>query len=194
MGSIIAHRGLLMVAGGASAFTLNPSDKAADIVLSSGNLHAAKTGGNDWDCVRATGGKSSGKWYWEVVMTQAMTNTREIAAITKGTVSLIVQPGSSVDGYGYNGINGFLYNNNSGSAYGATYDVGDIIGIEFDASAGTLKFFKNNTSQGLISGIAAGTWFPTIALWDNSGQATAMFTSASQTYPTRSGGFLAIGD
>lgn len=45
--------------------TLNPSDKDAAITLSGGDL-TMSSATNAWRSVRATIGKSSGKWYWEV--------------------------------------------------------------------------------------------------------------------------------
>lgn len=45
--------------------TRNPSDKNANIALSSGNLIATASN-TAWKSVRATLGKSSGKWYREV--------------------------------------------------------------------------------------------------------------------------------
>jgi hypothetical protein len=48
----------------------------------------------------------------------------------------------------YSGANGQLYTNGTGAAYGATYTTNDVIGVAVDAGAGTLTFYKNNTSQG----------------------------------------------
>lgn len=176
---------------GVPAITLNPADKSATITLSSGNLTGQKTsGGTGHVLVRATVGKSSGKWYWEVVQTSTMTNSREIAAITQASVSTAVQPGSSPNGWGYNGVNGFKYNNNVASAYGATFNTGDVIGVALNLVDGQLTFYKNNTSQGVITGIAAATWFPTIGFFDQTGTAAIRLKASAQTYspPT---GFLA---
>ena len=43
--------------------------------------------------------------------------------------------------------NGNKYNGGTGSAYGATFTNGDLIGVALDLDAGTLVFYKNNTSQ-----------------------------------------------
>jgi hypothetical protein len=50
--------------------TWNPLDKGGNIVLSNGNLSASTTAGS-WQGFRATVGKSSGKWYWEIDITGA---------------------------------------------------------------------------------------------------------------------------
>ncbi len=44
--------------------TWNPADKQSEVVLSNGNLTCTNSGGET--SVRATIGKSSGKWYWEL--------------------------------------------------------------------------------------------------------------------------------
>lgn len=184
--------------------TLNPSDKAASLTLSNGNLTVTKSSGGVAHClVRATYGMTSGKWYWEAVIDATMTNSREIAAITKSTVSTGVQPGSSADGYGYNGINGVLYNNGAavGGWGGGTYAIGDVIGIAFDANTGKLWFAKNGTwidgsdpAAGTTPAVtaAAGTWYPTVGMCDQGGVASVRFDAADQTYspPT---GFSAFG-
>lgn len=180
----------LLMAGvyGPPPITLNPSDKAASITLTNGNLTAEKTsGGAGHVLVRATVGRSSGKWYWEVVQNTTMVNSREIAAFTQSTVSTGVQPGSSPNGWGYNGINGLLYNNGSGASYGATFNTGDVIGVALNLDDGQVTFYKNNVSQGLKTGIAAATWFPAVGFFDQGGRASIRFTAASQTYSPPSG-------
>lgn len=53
--------------GGLAYATWNPSDKAADVTLAGGNLTSYNGSGADGhDLVRATLGKNSGKWYFEV--------------------------------------------------------------------------------------------------------------------------------
>lgn len=51
--------------------TLNPADKSPNIALSGGDL--SLTGYSAWYGVRATQGKSAGKWYWEVSITSGNT-------------------------------------------------------------------------------------------------------------------------
>lgn len=182
--------------GGASAsagFTLNPSDKSSTVALSNGNLRGTKSsGGAAHVLVRATAGKASGKWYWEVRHISGMVNSVEIAAITKSGVGTGTEPGASADGYGYNGVNGVIYNTGVSAGFGAVFD-GEVIGIALNMDDLEVEFFKTNVSQALITGIAAGTWFPTVGFYDQGGIADAMFTSSSQTYAPPAG-FSAIGD
>jgi hypothetical protein len=68
--------------------------------------------------------------------------------------------------------NGWAYNTSgqkvgptSGTtaSYGATYTAGDVIGVALDMDAGTIVFYKNNTSQGTMVTGLTGTWFPAVA-------------------------------
>lgn len=47
--------------------TLNPSDKSGALTLSGGNLTVVRDSGSGWGAVRSTVGKSTGKWYFEVI-------------------------------------------------------------------------------------------------------------------------------
>jgi len=71
-------------------------------------------------------------------------------------------PGEQTGDYGYFGSNGNKYTAGSGSAYGATFTTGDVIGVALDLDAGTLTFYKNNTSQGTAYSSISGTFFPAI--------------------------------
>jgi hypothetical protein len=111
-----------------------------------------------------TVGISSGKWYFEV--TVGSSGAQDIGVgIAKAQV-LIQQAilGLTPHSWGYYSQL-VTYNNASGSSYGATYTTGDVIGVALDVDAGTLVFYKNNTSQGTaFSGLAAGTYFPAVSL------------------------------
>jgi hypothetical protein len=51
-------------------------------------------------------------------------------------------------------------NNNTQSSYGATYTTNDVIGIALDMDAGTVTFYKNNSSQGqAFSGLSGAFCF-----------------------------------
>jgi hypothetical protein len=68
---------------------------------------------------------------------------------------------------------GWAYNNSgqkvgptggTAAAYGAAYTSTDVVGVGFDADAGTLTFYKNNVSQGVaFSGLNSGPYFPSIS-------------------------------
>jgi len=107
----------------------------------------------------STFGVSSGKWYWEVTKTgTAFGNTGVALAPFSQTVSSSFDFGSESNEYAYqNG--GTKVNNNSATSYGASYTNGDVIGVALDLDAGTLTFYKNNTSQGTaFSSLPTGTY------------------------------------
>ena len=131
-----------------------------DFTLTNGNLDATSNAGA-WRSCRGTIGMSSGKWYWEVTVTSS-----------ESTMIGIATSLAPVDNWAASGAYGWIYNDNgnkyhsgSYSAYGATYDNGDIIGVAFDAGNGSLAFYKNGASQGTAyTGLTSGPYFPVISL------------------------------
>ena len=135
---------------------LNPIDVSASTV-SNGNLNIAYATNSDTNRA-ATFGVSSGKWYWETTIT-AVGGTYSIVGITSGA-STATALGTSSYQYAYISSTGNKFNNGSSVAYGSTYTTGDVIGIALDMDAGTLVFYKNNTSQGTAYTGLSGTFFP----------------------------------
>jgi len=121
-------------------------------ILSNGSLQVVTAVGGYGRTPTTFALPTTGKWYWEVdnssgsytiigiidVESVQFQDPQETERFTDG-----------VDAYGYWGIDGNKYNNGSGSAYGATYTTGDIIGIKYNADNGSLEFLKNNISQGV---------------------------------------------
>jgi hypothetical protein len=108
---------------------------------------------------------SSGKWYWEGTVAAAGGSnlTIGIGNINTNFVSLDSNLGmtGSTTSYSYNGGSGpYKQNNNTQTSYGATFTTNDVIGVAFDADAGTLTFYKNNTSQGTAFTGITGTFTP----------------------------------
>ena len=124
--------------------TLNPLDAGTAGMLSDGNLTYNLGSGSNFT-VRATHGMSSGKWYAEWTFNAGTNSDIGIASYKAG---LGLYLGQDQYGYMYYNATGEKYNNSTGVSYGATYTTGDIIGIAFDADAGSLTFYKNGTSQG----------------------------------------------
>ena len=151
--------------------TLNPLDlgTSASATLSNANL-TLTTNNAGFGVTRGTFGVSSGKWYWEVTAVSSSTNNYEIGIAT-ATATTTGYLGSDANGWSYYGNNGSKYNNGSGSAYGATYTVGDVIGVALDMDAGTLTYYKNGASQGQAFSGITGTIFP--AASDGSGTVNA---------------------
>ena len=98
----------------------------------------------------------SGKWYYEHTVTAVggeMSIGIGAVLVSTGTI------GTASTQYGYYSTNGQKYNNNVGTAYGATFTTGDVIGVAYDAIAGSLTFYKNGTSQGVAFTGITGTMF-----------------------------------
>ena len=135
----------------------SPFQTNAAATVSQGNLQADWTTTGSGTLI-STIGMTSGKWYFEGTVTG--TNTREVIGILNSSASTTTYAGGNANGWGYFSVNGNKYNNDTGTSYGATYTTNDIIGVAFDADAGTLTFYKNGTSQGTaFTGLAAGTYF-----------------------------------
>lgn len=122
------------------------------------NANLTTNGGDKWSI--STIGMSSGKWYCEVtVTTVGAESSMGLSTLPFSGTSPVVGNGTST-AWGYYSVNGNKFNNGTGTAYGASYTSGDIIGIAFDANAGTLTFYKNNVSQGTaFSGLTSGPYF-----------------------------------
>jgi len=139
--------------------TLNPLNKGTSINLSNGNLDYSQASTSTNNRCISTIYVSGGKWYIEHTV-----NTTN-AGMVIGIASASEPPssnyfGSTSKSYGY-AANGLKYNNGSGSSYGATFGtVGDIIGIAYNADAGTLTYYKNGVSQGTaFTGIPADSYY-----------------------------------
>ena len=102
---------------------------------------------------------SSGKWYAEAVAT-AMPEYTHFGLI-KSTVdyssSTIV--GNATDTAAYRSNDGVFKVGNSNKFTGATFAAGDVIGLGFDADAGSCAVYKNGSLQGTATGFSSGTWF-----------------------------------
>jgi hypothetical protein len=104
----------------------------------------------------STIGMTSGKYYAEVEF-EANSAAQMLCGITRvAPVANGDNLGSKDGQIGYYNISGNkLVNGGTGSggnAYGATYTVGDIIGIAVNMDDGEIEFRKNNESQGTITG------------------------------------------
>jgi hypothetical protein len=150
--------------------TLNPLANGGG-TLTNGNLDAKGTGPGTatWQGIQSTIGMSSGKWYCEVTCLDiSSTNKRVMIGLARFNASITTYPGGDANGWGYFDAGGNKYNNATGSAYGADYSTGDVIGVAFDADVGTLTFYKNNTSQGVaFSSLTNGPYFFSVGVYDS---------------------------
>jgi hypothetical protein len=135
--------------------TWNPLAKG-NTSLSNGNLDGSTT--TTINHVRGTFGITSGKWYWECTAG----GQDLLIGIVNSSAFYSQYPGGDVSGWSYYANNGYKYNN-GGTAYGASYSNGDVVGVAFDADTGSLTFYKNGTSQGTaFTGLTSGPYFPAV--------------------------------
>jgi len=146
---------------------LNPLSKGTNASITNANL-SVSYGAAAWTSAFGTMGVSTGKWYWEITLTSAGTDVG-VGISTNPAGSANSYIGSDANSWGYYASNGNKWNNNSQTAYGATYANGDVIGVALDLDAGTLVFYKNNTSQGTaFSSLASNTYFPALSVNNSS--------------------------
>ena len=147
---------------GGNYATLNPLYN--DAVLANGNLEWNGDGSISHKCTTGTIGMSSGKYYWEAEYTVASYSYVAIGMQKVGTPVVAVIPGYNQD-YAFSIISssGTLYYNNTGSSYGVSWAVGDIIGVRYDN--GSVYFYKNgvimNGGTPAVTGLT-GTWVPIV--------------------------------
>ena len=153
---------------------LNPLDSGSGGTISEGNLKYVSLATGYSSC-RATIGMTSGKWYWEITVGSTT------GGIGIATSSATLTNVTGYDAYGWAYLeSGVKYNNNSATSYGATWTTNDVIGVAFDADAGTLVFYKNNSSQGTaFTGLTSGPYFPT-ASDDSGGSAATLYANFGQ--------------
>jgi hypothetical protein len=149
----------LTSATAANYAVLNPLNAPiSGFSISNGNLSVSSSS-TSWNSALASIGMSSGKWYCEATVIAVGTNDVFAGGLTT-TYQGLSYPGSTATSYGYIGSVGNKYNNATGTAYGATYTANDVIGVAFDADAGTLTFYKNNASQGTaFTGLTNGPYY-----------------------------------
>jgi SPRY domain len=143
-----------------TAVTFDPSAKSADITLSNGNL-TITSGSGAQDTAKANLFEASGKWYCEILVTTAGSDPYIGVCTTTQSVNALL--GNEATSYSYRGSTGNKFHGTP-AAYGATWTNGDRIGMEFDATNGTLEFFKNGTTQGVAyTGMTAGSYTAAIS-------------------------------
>lgn len=186
----------LITTAAPTGFTWNPGDKSADIILSNGDLSATRGAGATNATVRGTQAYSTGKRYFEIACdTIGVSSDFSIYGIADSGLSLSAFVGSSAGSYGYE-TTGTKYNNGTGTAHGASFTAGDVIGIAVDLDAGKLWFAKNGTWQSgdpatgttpAFTGVS-GAFYPATSLYSTTPQhsQTVRFNTGdfTQTMPS----------
>jgi hypothetical protein len=136
--------------------TLNVLAKGTSQAITNGNLDIASTSTVD-NNTASTIGMSSGKWYFEVTITNIGSGEYAIGLGKDLSPNTVIGVNATSWSYAQTGQ---VYTNASLSAYGASYTTNDVLGAAFDADAGTLVFYKNGVSQGTAAtGITNGPYF-----------------------------------
>ena len=171
-----------------------------DSVIDNGNLRISYGSAATRTGTAATMGMTTGKFYWEVTVTGGSGSMAPVVGISNTTANSSVSsgigyyPGYTASGWGYEGSTGDKYNNSVNTAYGATYTTNDVIGVAFDATAGSLTFYKNNVSQGVaFSSLPATTYFPAVGDGGSTGTVTYAGNFGQQPFTyTAPSGFLPL--
>jgi hypothetical protein len=164
--------------------TLNPLQKGTDLTLSNGNLDLAKSSTVD-NCTASTIGMTSGKWYFELTITNL--GSGEYAIGFGKNIPIQSYMGSNATTWSY-ADTGRLMNNGSTTSYGSSYTTGDILGAAFDGDNGTLTFYKNGTSQGTaVTGLTQGPYFFTAGAYSSAATRSANFGQRAFAYTAPSG-------
>lgn len=183
--------------------TLNPLDKAADIVLSNGNLTATDNATAAWISVRSTNSYSSGKYYWEWTLGSKGTGNGG-AGFANSTAPISGGPNAFI-GCDVNGISlfstGDVVKNFAFTSTLAVINNGDICCFAIDIDnhlfwvrkgagnwngSGTANPATGVGGIALPSGLASGAIFAGISVLNNTDFSTANFgaTAFSQTVPS----------
>jgi len=126
--------------------TLNPLKLGSTGTLSDGNLTWSSSSNQGLSI--GTLGFNSGKWYFEFTCGSSVAGT--MPGVVKTTVNSAANPnypGVDANGWGYYATTGSIFNNGSGTAYGATFTTNDVIGVAIDMDAGKIWWSKNGTFQ-----------------------------------------------
>ena len=173
--------------------TMNPLDNFyAGNTFSEGNLKiVGKSDQNAYNT--STFGISNGKWYYEQKITSTSSNGESIGITDHTATAIDDYLGDGAYEYGYYSSNGKVYNNGGNTAYGATFDTGDIMGIYIDLDNNKLYFAKNGTVQNSGTGISitapasTSTGFYFVSVSDNGNTGTYELNFGSPSFAISSG-------
>ena len=177
--------------------TLNPlSLTGAGGTFSNGNLDFTA----DSNYATRTGNISlkTGKWYWEVIITNIGTDAHGIVQGTypNGNIYPGYDPNGNVKGIGwYHASGGLLYGSvpdggtnggtiPAGDAALSAYTTNDVLGFASDIANGTLAFYKNGTLEYTLTGIGSHDWFPAVCGYGTSSTKTINFGQLKATSTT----------
>lgn len=148
--------------------TYSPLNINSTMALSDGNLTALKTSSSG--SAQATQLLPvTGKWYWEGKLINGYDNYIGIAKVLPAVGSYM---GGDANGYAYRSFAGAgqKMHNGVNTAYGAAAASGDVVGVCFDADAGTIRFSIKGTLYEVAYSGLTGRFFPAVSSqWTNTG-------------------------
>lgn len=195
--------------GGLTPVVWNSADKTASVTLS--NVDRTATAGATAQGVRGNQGKSSGKWYCEIVQgSTPWQNTGGNLAFGVALASFVTLGSTPVGlAAGSAGVQMNLNNyekNNSGSVAanpdpGSGTTAGSVFMIALDMDGAQIWFGLNGTWGGVggvtgvpatgtapsLSGLTAGAYFPCISISDSGGIAHLYASASDCAYSPPSG-------
>ena len=127
---------------------------------------------------------TSGKWYFEVYVTDLVT----YLIIGIADLSWFEGTPNSLIGYTYDGS---LVRYGTTTSSESSYTDGDIIGIAYDLDGSTMKCYKNGTLEGTISGTWSNTSMPVPAVQGNTSDVVFWSFGQNPTFnnSTTAGGY-----
>ena len=170
--------------------TWNPLDKSAKIALTNNNLTASSTyiSSPAWAKARATVGKSAGKWYWEIKITQIQDNWMDFG-VTLSSTALNELVGDSA--FGWSRITQYPSNpiiypsgkNHDGNRIqmGGAIQQNDVIGIALDMDAGTIATYLNGVAEGILYSGISGIQYPAVGLNPAAGNTQSITANFGET-------------
>jgi hypothetical protein len=173
--------------------TYNSAGSAPSVTLSNGNLDASHGAFSSTTGAASTFGVSSGKWYWEVTINAISSGAPYIGIVRSDQLyPFTTFFANNTQGYAYRST-GVKRNNSTETSYGASYTSGDVIGVALDMDAGTIVFYKNNTSQGTAFSSLSGTFIPIDANGTSGGTYTSTINFGQRAFAyTAPSGFKAL--
>jgi hypothetical protein len=136
----------LTSATAANYCVMNPIDSASAIKPEYANLRL-RNASSTHSITRGTVGVTSGKYYWEIKVSSAMSNFYSGIATNQTDISTTTTVGADAYSWAYVGSNGEKRYNGSSSAYGSALVNGDVLGCALDLDNGKIYWSVNGTFQ-----------------------------------------------
>ena len=184
-------------ASGGGGTTWNPSAAGTYISLLTSNTVASSTTTSTFTSVRGTSGKSSGKYYFEVVADTAPDSNDVIVGIQTAETA----GGSGMDNF--NPTSTYVHRYDGGFASGiftslgyggyGSLTAGDVIQVAVDATAGKVWIGRNNTfwtGDPAAGTGGAATWtpgpviYPAVAIYNTAARLRLVPSSTTYTPPS----------